>query len=72
MTEKWKISQSLLIGAPAVLEIRREDLAGWAENFRSERDSPGRLEFEGYTNQLDVFIRRNNGRRERFLTFMAT
>lgn len=67
----WQITYSLLQGVPSYVNIRASSIPGWSENWRSERDSPGKLECETYTDQVDVFIRRNNGRRVRFLTFMA-
>lgn len=52
------------------IEIDAEDLEELEQKIRAA--FPNRaLEFEGYTDQLDVFVRRANGkRRDRFMTFM--
>ena len=68
MSDRWEITYSLLSGTPSYID---GDAVKWAQAFRKKKGSPGMLEVDGYTDQIDVFIRRSNGRRIRFLTFMA-
>lgn len=76
MTE-WNVTYSYLAGAPEKFEcvddddlLRQVQAFADAKRVRADRPAIGKLEMDGYTDQIDFFFRRN-GRRLRFMIVMA-
>lgn len=70
----WTVTDSYLAKAPTEFDDEGDPthtqnvLCRKIQDFANERGM-GEVEFEGYTDQLDCFVRRN-GRRRKFLVLM--
>lgn len=76
---KWQVVNSYLTGCPEYFEARTDEelecqVRVFAENYKSStnklRHPIGPLQFEGYTDQVDVWFKQS-GIKRRFLTLMA-